>query len=339
MSALKNPGIVFRGVGEVELQEVHVAPPGPGEILVRTRRSLLSLGTELTILSGRFPAESAWAAYGKFPFLAGYSAAAEVIEVGGGVTSVTAGDIVACPTPHVRFACVAAGSVTPVRDDRIALDHVPFLTLGQIAMNGVRRSGLQWGEAVAIFGAGLVGQLTARFCRIAGARPVIVIDPARQRLDRLGAGIVAVDPGRGAVRDQVARAIRGRLADVVFEVTGNPALIPGEFEALRDTGGRFVILSSPRGPTSFDFHDLCNKPSHTIIGAHNSSHPQAETLASPWTLGRHAQLFFDLVGSGEIDLEPLVTDRISYAAACDAYRALLHDPVRALGVILTWDET
>jgi 2-desacetyl-2-hydroxyethyl bacteriochlorophyllide A dehydrogenase len=335
---MKNPGVVFRGVGDVGLQEVQVAPPGPGEILIRTRRSLLSLGTELTILSGRFPAKSAWAAYGKFPFLAGYSAAAEVIEVGGGVTSVTTGDIVACPTPHVRYASVAASSVTPVRDGRIPLDHVPFLTLGQIAMNGVRRCGLQWGEAVVIFGAGLVGQLTARFCRIAGARPVIVVDPAPQRLARLGAGVVAVDPGHGPVRDQVARASRGRMADVVFEVTGNPGLIPGEFEAMKDRCGRFVIVSSPRGPTSFDFHDLCNRPSHMIIGAHNTSHPDAETSASPWTAGRHAELFFDLVASGEIDLEPLVTDRLPYTAACETYRALLHDPVRALGVILSWDE-
>jgi 2-desacetyl-2-hydroxyethyl bacteriochlorophyllide A dehydrogenase len=337
---MSNPGVVFPVAGQVEFQEQELLPPGPEELLVRTRRSMISPGTELTILSGEFPENSAWAAYGRFPFLVGYSAAGVVVEMGSAVRSVKVGDLVAAPTPHALFATVAANSVSPVRDERVALDHIPFVSLGQVVMNGVRRADLKWGETVVVFGAGILGQLAVRFCRLVGARPVIAVDPALERLSCLPKeeGIVVIDPESTSVRERIEEVTRGRMADVVFEVTGNPSLIPTEFQALKAREGRFVVLSSPSGATLFDFHDLCNKPSHTIIGAHNSSHPPVETSANPWTLERDAELFLDLVASREVDLEPLVTDRLPYTSACDAYRTLLKERAHGLAVILNWDE-
>jgi 2-desacetyl-2-hydroxyethyl bacteriochlorophyllide A dehydrogenase len=339
--ATSNPGVVFPMAGQVEFQEQELTPPGPDEVLVRTRRSMISPGTELTILSGQFPDNSAWATYGRFPFLVGYSAAVEVIEIGSEVRSVKVGDLVAAPTPHVRFATVAASSVYPVRDERLALDHIPFVSLGQVVMNGVRRAHLGWGETVVVFGAGILGQLAVRFCRLVGARPVIAVDPSSNRLACLPKeeGIVTIEPTSTNLRDRVADVTRGRMADVVFEVTGIPSLIPEEFQVMKASDGRFVVLSSPSGPTWFDFHDLCNSPSHTIIGAHNRSHPVVETAANPWTLQRDAELLLDLVASKEVELEPLITHRLPYSAACDAYRSLLKERTHGLAIILNWDET
>ena len=98
-----------------------------------------------------------------------------------------------------------------------------------------------------------------------------------------------------------------------------------------------VILSSPRGAgTLFNFHDLCNRPSHTIIGAHISSHPPAETLATRWTQRRHAELFFDLIATGELHLDALVSHRVCYREAPVIYGALLEDRAQAMGVMLDW---
>lgn len=127
------------------------------------------------------------------------------------------------------------------------------------------------------------------------------------------------------------------MADVVFEVTGNPDIIPKEFEALRPQG-RMVLLSSPTGPTaSFDFHDLCNSPSYSIIGAHNGSHPDNATPYNQWTQHRHAELFFDYLADGELELAPLISHRAPYAKAPELYAMLLEDRSRAMGVILEWD--
>ena len=151
-------------------------------MLLRTRRTLISPGTELTILAGDFPPGSAWDRYGQFPFVAGYSAAAEVTALGEGVESVGVGEIVAARTPHARWATAAAAEVYPLRGADVPLEVMPFATLAATVMNGVRRGRVAWGESVVVFGLGLIGQLTVRFCRLCGARPVIGVDPIDARL-------------------------------------------------------------------------------------------------------------------------------------------------------------
>ena len=96
------------------------------------------------------------------------------------------------------------------------------------------------------------------------------------------------------------------------------------------------MLSSPRGVTEFDFHDLCNAPSFTIIGAHNGSHPAAAILDNPWTKPRDSEYFFDMIADGEIDMEPLISHREGYSEAVRLYEMLLADRSEAMGIILDW---
>jgi threonine dehydrogenase-like Zn-dependent dehydrogenase len=337
-SSMENPTVVFRGPGVVEFEDRPLPIPGPGQVLLRTRRTLISPGTELTILSGDFAPGSVWDSYGSFPFVAGYSAAAEVAALGEGVEGVQVGDLVAAGTPHARWATTPARAVYPLHGADVPVDLMPFVTLAATVMNGVRRGQVGWGESVVVFGLGLLGQLAVRYCRLCGARPVIGVDRIDARLALLPPDVIGVHPERLSLRDIVASATRQRMADVVFEATGSSQLIPSEFEVLRRQQGRFVVLSSPRGePTQFDFHDLANAPSHTIIGAHISSHPPVETPQTPWTLARNAELFFDLVGDGELELDPLISHRLDFGETCDAYRTLLQDRSQSLAVVLNWD--
>jgi threonine dehydrogenase-like Zn-dependent dehydrogenase len=338
-SGMENPTVVFREPGVVQFEDRPLPSPAPGEVLLRTRRTLISPGTELTILSGDFVPGSAWEGYGRFPFVAGYSGAAEVAALGDGVEGVLVGDLVAAGTPHARWATVPARAVYPLRGADVPLDLMPFVTLAATVMNGVRRAQVGWGESVVVFGLGLLGQLAVRYCRLCGARPVVGVELIDARLALAPPDVIALHPGRLAVRDVVSSATRGRMADIVFEATGSSQLIPSEFEVLRREQGRFVVLSSPRGaPTTFDFHDLANRPSHTIIGAHINSHPAVETPQTPWTLARNAELFFDLISDGELDLEPLVSHRLAFGEICDAYRTLLADRSKSLAVVLNWDD-
>ena len=310
---------------------------GEGELLIRTQRSLISTGTELTILSGEYEEGSAWKKYARFPFFPGYSNIGEVVDVGPGVDRQWLGRRVGTYGTHARFVKGKPSATRPVQRE-VASDHAAFFTIAEIVMNGVRRGGVTWGEAVAVYGMGLLGQLTARFCRLAGAGPVFCIDTADARLARVpaGGGFININPRRDDPAAIVREATRERMADVAFEVTGNPAVIPGECAVLR-RGGRLVILSSPRGKTAFDFHDLCNAPSYTIIGAHNFSHPEVPTNASPWTQLRHGELFFDLVAEGEIDVEPLISHRRPFTDAPELYRMLMNDRSEAMGVVMVWD--
>lgn len=335
-----NPTVVFPEPKRVTIEDRPRPVPGGGELLVKTSRTLISTGTELTILRGEFPPGSKWAEYGKFPFVPGYDHIGVVVEVGENTDVAWLGRKVASYAPHAAYVTLRPESVRPV-PAAIPDEEATFFTLAEIVMNGVRRGGVCWGEAVVVYGLGLLGQLTARFCHFAGARPVIGVDVSDNRLKLLpqGPGFYGVNPTRENLVEIVRERTQGRMADVAFEVTGNPELLPREFEALKRQG-RLVVLSSPRGPTpSFDFHDLCNSPSYTIIGAHNASHPAVETPYHPWTQKRHAELFFSLVASGELEVKPLISHRIPYSEAPQLYAMLLEDRTQAMGVVLEWENS
>jgi threonine dehydrogenase-like Zn-dependent dehydrogenase len=97
-----------------------------------------------------------------------------------------------------------------------------------------------------------------------------------------------------------------------------------------------VLLGSPRGPVSIDLHDEVHSFSLELIGAHNSAHPPAETPNFPWSIARHVELFLDWQRAGVIDVRPLITHRYGWREAAAAYRMLLEDRTRALGVLIDW---
>ena len=90
--------------------------------------------------------------------------------------------------------------------------------------------------------------------------------------------------------------------------------------------------------TEFDFHDLCNTRSISIIGAHNASTAVRGELDLPWTHSRHTELFYDLIADKEIDLQPLISHRAPYTDAPTFYHQLLEDRSGLMGVVLEWPE-
>ncbi len=333
-----NHAVVFTAIRQVAVEPCEMPTPGPGQMLVRTTKTAISTGTELTILTGDFPEGSRWAKYGVLPFKAGYSHVGEVIEVGEGVEGFTVGDRVASGARHTAYAVLdpaSAHHIPDTVDDEVAT----LWQLGRIAFNGVRRGQLQMGESVVVYGLGVIGQIVCQLARLDGARPVMAVDisPLRRGFaEQLGAHLV-IDGADDDIPAQVESATRGRMADCAFEVTGVADLIPREMDLLRKQG-RIVILSSPRGKTDFDFHDYCNSPSLTIIGAHNGSHPQFETPYNPWTPARNTELLFDLIAAGELRLAELITHRFNWSDAPAAYEMLVEDRTQAGAVILDWSE-
>jgi 2-desacetyl-2-hydroxyethyl bacteriochlorophyllide A dehydrogenase len=335
----RNPTIVFPRKQEVEIQYREVKKPGSGELLVKNSRSLISIGTEMTAFSGDYPAGSVWEKFFPYPFDAGYATVGEVIDIGEGVDKSWLGKRVGTMAPHCRYAVVPAEDVRIVHRQDISDEEAVFYIIAQIVMRGIRMSKVGWGDAAVVFGMGLLGHFAACFCRLSGAKPVIAVDTSDFRLDLLPKdnSLIKVNPLKEDLGGRVKAETRNRMADIVFEVTGNAKLIPDEFKALHDQG-RFVMVSSPRDKTEFDFHDLCNRPSHTIIGAHNFSHPKVATYENPWTAVRHCELFFDLVADGELDVKRMISHRVNYEGAPEIYRRLLKDRSQYMGVVIDWDD-
>src|ERR687884_322753 len=92
---MESLNLYFIGPGQVELERQPVRPPGPGQVLIETRRTLISTGTELIALHRRFEPGSHWDRWVQYPFSPGYSSAGIVREVGEGVENLKPGDRVA----------------------------------------------------------------------------------------------------------------------------------------------------------------------------------------------------------------------------------------------------
>lgn len=316
------------------MEEYDVRDPGKGEVLIENEVSLISSGTELTAFRGEFPRPSAWSEYVKYPFYPGYSSVGRVVKVGKGVKALEVGDRVAAMGPHATHFIARAEDVVKV-PDAVSSDAAAFHTIASGVMNSVRLARVTLGEKVVVVGAGLLGQMAVQFSRLSGGFPVVAADLYDLRLKlALISGATAV---LNASREPLVEGVRRLIgeADVVFEVTGNPKVIPLAIKLVRSLG-RLVILSSPRGPTTLDFHDEVNRPSRVILGTHFTSQPAVETPYNPWTRKRNTELFFSLLEAGIVKVTHLITHRYSIREARDAYELIDKRPSECLGVLLEY---
>ncbi|HWC44465.1 MAG TPA: bi-domain-containing oxidoreductase [Actinomycetota bacterium] len=251
--------------GELALLEVPVPAGGPGGVLVRTRFSLISTGTELMKLNesklsllGKARArpdqvrkvvqsvsqQGVRATYRKVsdrldaytPL--GYSLSGEVVEVGAGVEGLAVGQRVACAgnryALHAEYNWVPRNLCVPVPEG-VADEHAAFTTVGAIAMQGYRQSEARLGETACVIGLGLVGQLLVQLLRAAGVQ-VVGLDPSPERCrlaERSGASACrAPDPAsRGPVLAALAALSDGAGADHVFLTAGGDTNQPVELAA------------------------------------------------------------------------------------------------------------
>ena len=94
----------------------------------------------------------------------GYSTAGRILQVGEGVSDLSAGDLVACAgagyANHAEVICVPRNLVARIPQN-VEARQAAFATLGSIALQGIHRAALSPGESVGIIGLGLIGQLAA----------------------------------------------------------------------------------------------------------------------------------------------------------------------------------
>ena len=85
--------ITYTDVNQVAVREYTLGERGPADIVVKTRYTMVSTGTELRVLGGHYGAS------GNYPLIPGYSSVGEVVQVGSEVSSFRVGDLVSCRNP------------------------------------------------------------------------------------------------------------------------------------------------------------------------------------------------------------------------------------------------
>jgi 2-desacetyl-2-hydroxyethyl bacteriochlorophyllide A dehydrogenase len=331
--------VVFTGPKQVELQDVELPALGDYGVLVRTERTLISAGTELTEYLG----ERSWRPFPRYP---GYSNAGIVLEVGRKVAGLQVEERIVCDGGHATHVQL---DLSPDRPGgpamylkvpgAVSATEATFTTLGAVAVHGVRRGGLQLGEAVAIVGQGVVGQLVAQYCHWSGCQPVIGLDLYQSRLETAKKQSwvdVGLDPRQVDPVKAVAQLTEGRGADAVFEVTRTAKTIPMAMKLAR-RGGRLVILGSVPDTVELDPFTELQLEELTIVGAHQPKAPENYHHYFPWTQLRNRQTALKFMEVGKLRVGHLVTHELPWREAAEAFRMIAAGGQDLLGVVLTWD--
>ncbi|MFA1611876.1 zinc-dependent alcohol dehydrogenase [Halobellus rubicundus] len=329
--------LYFTGPYETSVRRTSVEP-APDEICVETRVSAVSAGTELLIYRGEAPTdlpadETLDTLEGdlSFPLRYGYAAVGDVVAVGEAVDDHWADRTVFAFNPHETRFSVPTDLAVPLPDGVDAEEMALFPSV-ETATSLVLDGRPRIGEDVVVFGAGVVGLCTIAVLASFPLGRLIAVEPIPERRARardFGAD-VAVPPAEfdGALDADADR----EGADLVYELSGRPATLDDAVDAVGYDGR--VVVGSWYG----------DKPAMLDLGADfhrdriSFESSQVSTLAPEtrgrWTKARRAETALDRLC--EIDAKSLVTHRIPFDDAPEAYRLLDDRADGALQVLLTY---
>lgn len=328
--------IRFPGPRQVELVRANVPRPGPGEVRCSARKSLVSRGTETFCLKGEYDKGTYWEEYIRYPFAPGYSMAAVVETVGEGVTAWRPGDRVTSWHPHRQHFVVPAGELFAIPDG-ISDEDATWATLARTTQLGVRRAELELGESVAVIGLGILGQLVIQYLATGGARRIIAIDTSAKRgaLARASGATDVVLKSAADAREDVARITGGKMLDVVFDITGHPAVLAPATLLLRKLG-RLVLLGDSPTPSLQHLGPRVVGNSLAILGQHGFLFPNEATPFNQWTAAEMTGVFFDFVQQKRMNVAPLIDRLESPTDAARIYDNLLNGRDDAIGIVFDW---
>ena len=282
----------------------------------------------------------------------GYSLCGVVIEVGAGAEEFAVGDVVAAAgnefALHAEVNWVPVNLCVPVPEG-VKPEHAAFATVGAIAMQGVRRGEPQLGEMACVIGLGLVGQLVVRLLVAAGVR-VVGIDTVDERCrmaEAAGAmSCASPDDDGAAYIEQVIRTATGGLgADHVFLAAGGDTNGPVELAArLARDRARVVDIGKTRLDLPWNAYyekELDVRFSRSYGPGRYDDRYELEGVDYPagyvrWTERRNLGCFLDLVASGSLEVESLVSATRPVGDATEVYEHLRDGSLRGVGFLFEY---
>ena len=360
--------------GEITIEDVPAPVRLPGGVVIATQASLVSAGTERQIvglakksLLGKAKArpdlvkkvmqkvktDGVMATIDSVrskldqPFPMGYSCAGIVTAVGDGVTEFAEGDRVACGgqgyASHAESNWVPKNLCVKIPEG-VEMASASFVTLGAIAMQGVRQADVRLGEVVAVVGLGLIGQIVVQLLKSSGC--VVLgcdLDPAKVELAKsLGCDEAVVgDPRQAASAMTGGRGVDAAIiaastdSDEPIETAGELCRMKGKVVVLGAVGMNVprkiyyereldLRLSMSYGPGRYD-------PDYEEYG---HDYPYGYVR---WTEKRNMESFLRLVAEGKVKLEKLLTHRFDINEALRAYDMIQgRVKERYMGIVLTY---
>jgi 2-desacetyl-2-hydroxyethyl bacteriochlorophyllide A dehydrogenase len=329
----------FPAARSVEIRSETLPPVGPEEARVEAVASGISHGTEMLVYRGQVPDDlpldlPTLRGSFTFPIKYGYASVGRVAEVGPAVQRLAPGDLVFALHPHQTRYVVPAALAARLPAD-LPPEHGVFLANMETAVNVLLDARPRLGDRVAVYGLGVIGLLVTQLLRRAGVERIVAVDPiAARRTLALDIGAdVALAPEEAtpaAIRDLTG----GIGADLAVEASGNPAALAAAVEAVGQEGTVVVPAWYGTKPVSLPLGGSFHRGRVRIVSSQVGSLDPA--LAPRWDRARRQALARELLG--RLQLAPLITHRIPFEQAAEAYALVYRHPEEVVQVILTYGE-
>jgi predicted dehydrogenase/threonine dehydrogenase-like Zn-dependent dehydrogenase len=276
----------------------------------------------------------------------GYSGAGVVLDKGQRIDHVEIGDRVAYAAQgHAEQVAAYANHVVKVPDE-VDLTDAAFVTVGGIALQGIRRSGLQIGEWVVIYGLGLVGQLAAQIALAAGAR-VIGIDVSTDRTELAGrVGIKhTVLAGESDPVASVLHMTGGKGADrtIMCAVSNDTAIANNAMKMTRKQGKvtfiGLVKMDLERMPFFLNELDLSFSRAYgpgSYDDAYEKGRVDYPYQYVRWTEHRNLDEVIRLISDKKIDVKPLVDATFPLEEGQIAIDRIKKGAMKSVAVLLSY---
>lgn len=329
--------------GETILEEVPAPVIKSGQVLIKTTKSLVSLGTERMLVEfgkagliskarqqpdkvkmvldkikteGLLPTLEAVFNKLNQPLPLGYCNVGEVIEVGKGVTEFSVGDRVASNGQHAEYVCIPKNLVAKIPDN-VSDEEASFTVIGSIGLQSIRLLNPTLGETVVVFGLGLIGLITAELLKANGCR-VIGIDLDTEKLAiAQSKGIISINPATDDVVQKVNELTDGVGCDgVIITASAKTDSIISQSAQMSRKRGRIVlvgVIGLNISRAEFYNKELSFQVSCSYGPGRYDEQYEQNGIDYPlpfvrWTEKRNFETILQAISSGSINVKPLITE-------------------------------
>ncbi len=357
--------------GSTEVAEVPCPAVKRGHLLVRSSRTLVSVGTERMLVEfgkagwiekarqqpdkvrmvldkiktdGLMPTLEA--VFNKLdqPLPLGYCNVGSVMEVGSGLVGYAAGDRIVSNGKHAEAVCVPVNLTARVPDS-VSDEEAAFTVLGAIALQGIRLVNPTLGETVVVTGLGLIGLVTVQLLRAHGCR-VLGLDFDADKLalaKQFGAEVVNLAAGQDPVAAAHAFS-RGRGVDAVIITAATKSNEPMHQAALMSRKRGRIVLVGVTGlelsradffEKELTFQVSCSYGPGRYDPSYEDRGNDYPVGFVRWTEQRNFEAVLDMMSDGRLDVKPLISHRFEIDNALAAYE-LVGGSAPSLGILLEY---
>ena len=310
-----------------KLMDGEIAAPKAGEVQVKVAVSSVSSGTERANLIGDPNIAPSKGAGVTFPRTLGYSTSGTVTAVGEGVEDLKIGDRVAMIwTIHASYVNIPAKYAFKLPDS-VSFEDAALFHISIFPMAAIRKCRLEIGESAIVMGMGVLGLMAVKLLRLAGAAPIIAVDPnpVKREVALKNGADYALDPYDPEFA-KTAKELTNGGVKVGIEVTGIGAGLDGILDCMAHFG-RVALLGCTRNKDfSIDYYRKVHFPGITLIGAHTHARPRQESHDGWWTQADDMKAVIKLTEMGRLHLTELIEETHSPEEAFDVYTRLANEP-------------